>query len=85
VAQFISTYGVDAWLIDNGAFQAPYVTENRWLRQYESAVDNVVQQLAMGPPVLQQAVPLCTATSTEAWTVLDANCVNDFAGSLSDR
>ncbi|MEM9117826.1 MAG: hypothetical protein AAGD09_08080 [Cyanobacteria bacterium P01_F01_bin.56] len=85
VAQFISTYGVDAWLIDNGAFQAPYVTENRWLRQYESAVDNVVQQLAMGPPVLQQAVPLCTATSTEAWTVLDANCVNDFASNLSDR
>lgn len=86
VAKFISTYGVDSWLIENWAFQPSHLTENNWLRQYETAVDYAVQQMATGQPsVLQQAIPVCTLAGTELWTILDANCVNDFAEKLSDR
>jgi len=86
VSKFISTYSVDFWLIDNWAFQPEYIQSHKWLLQYQPMADNAAQILNSGSqPILQQALPLCTLASTEAWTILEASCVDTFAQKMSDR
>lgn len=80
------TYGIDFWLIDKGAFQPTYISNNDWLMQYQPMANDAIALLEQGrQPVLQQAIPLCELASADEWAVLDADCVYTFAEKLSDR
>ncbi|NER81617.1 MAG: hypothetical protein F6K42_19045 [Leptolyngbya sp. SIO1D8] len=73
---FIQTYGIDFWLLDDYAFQATYISNDRWLNQFQPMADEAVLQLSQGrDSVLQQSVAGCKVLRI----VLDADCTARFA------
>ncbi|WP_204138101.1 hypothetical protein [Halomicronema sp. CCY15110] len=76
VAAFIQQYGVDFWLLDHHAFAPTYVSDSKWMRQFQPVADQATEQIAQGQvPIVSQAVQSCAVFERDRWTVLDANCV----------
>ncbi len=84
VSDFIQQYGVDLWLLDHHAFAPNYVSDSKWMRQFQPATDAAAAQITQGQiPVVSQAAETCAVFQHKEWTVLDADCVAQFAQSAS--
>lgn len=84
LANFIYTSGIDLWLVDRAAFQADYLLNHRWRRQFAAASQTAATQLQRGEvPILQRALDRCTVFSGQPWVVAEARCIADFAGALT--
>ena len=72
----IRNYGVDFWLLDRGAFTPGYLTDNSWYRQYQPATAEAIAQLQQGKTsAVSQAMQRCTVFESEAFVVLQAQCI----------
>lgn len=84
VLKATQTYGIDYWLLDNSAYQPDYMLRNDWLLQYQPTANEAMATVGQGAtPVLQQVSLGCVAASSDAWTILDADCVYTAAEKLS--
>ena len=80
VSQFMQTYDVDFWLLDRDAFEADYITENKWLRQFQPVAEESAANLEQGAtPVLEQTIPTCSVLDVNNWIILESQCVANFA------
>lgn len=80
LSDFVDRYEINFWLLDDKAFQATYLTESRWLKQFQPMADDAILTLQEGRvPVLQQSIPGCMVLQTDSGVVLDALCVRKFA------
>ncbi|MBE9129698.1 MULTISPECIES: hypothetical protein [unclassified Coleofasciculus] len=79
VQNFIQRYGVDLWLLEQGAFTPEYVNNNRWIREYESAATDARLSLERGRvPVLVEGMEKCAVFETKGLVVLQAECLFVF-------
>ncbi|MGF1524499.1 MAG: hypothetical protein ACFBSF_19425 [Leptolyngbyaceae cyanobacterium] len=84
VSQFIQNYDIDFWLLDKDAFEADYIAENKWLRQFQPVAEASSASLEQGAvPILEQAIPNCTVLDANAWIILESQCVAQFAADLN--
>ncbi|MEM9001938.1 MAG: hypothetical protein AAGE59_00285 [Cyanobacteria bacterium P01_F01_bin.86] len=83
LSQFIQEYGIDFWLLDKGAFKEAYISENKWLKQFQPIADESATSLQKGRvPVLKRSIRKCSALQAETWIILDGNCLGEFATSF---
>lgn len=76
VEQFITEYGIDFWLIEDGIFTAPYVRTDRWLMQHQPDTNQVLAQLDQGvTPALATVSDRCTVLRLGTLAVLDSACI----------
>jgi hypothetical protein len=73
--QFIQTYGVDYWLIDQASFSRKFLQEE-WVKQYPSAVEAAKQSLRQQrAPALKRLAKRCTVVASGELSLLDARCL----------
>lgn len=76
VQSFIQKYGVDFWLVERTALTPLYITQNRWISQYQPAASSAVASLEQGKtPALASAIERCTDFQTGNFVVLQAECI----------
>ncbi|MEQ9233717.1 hypothetical protein [Coleofasciculus sp. E2-BRE-01] len=76
VQDFIRRYGVDLWLVEQGAFTPEYVMGNRWIQEYEAAATGARLSLQGGGlPVLAAKMERCMVFEGEGLVVLSADCL----------
>ncbi|WP_309143867.1 hypothetical protein [Oscillatoria sp. HE19RPO] len=79
VEQFITEYGIDFWLIEEGAFTVPYLKADRWMMQYQPEANQAIGQLLKGiPPALATVRDRCTVFQLDKFAVLDSTCILTF-------
>lgn len=82
VEQFITEYGIDFWLIEEGAFTVPYLQNDRWIMQYQPQASQAIAQLEEGiPPALATVRDRCTVFHLDQFAVLDSSCILTFKSS----
>ncbi|MEO0758852.1 MAG: hypothetical protein AAFY78_18485 [Cyanobacteria bacterium J06648_16] len=75
---FIETYGVTHWLIEDGSFEPEYISGNKWIRHHQPAADEAITSLGDHPvPVLATTQDVCSVFSGDRYTVLDSQCTLD--------
>ncbi|NJO78245.1 MAG: hypothetical protein HC827_06750 [Cyanobacteria bacterium RM1_2_2] len=73
--QFIQTYGVDYWLIDQDSFSRKFLQEE-WVKQYPSAVEAAKTSLQQQKtPALKRLANRCTVSAAGDLSLLDAKCL----------
>lgn len=72
--QFIQTYNIDYWLIDQDAFDADAL-KREWIRQYPEALDRAIANLKQGKPIVQRRSSQCTVLQVKEWRLLQAQCL----------
>ncbi len=76
VAEFINTYNITFWLLDQAAFNADYLLKNGWFQSYQPATKNAQQQLETGTiPVLANVIEECRRFETNQLVLLSGACV----------
>lgn len=96
VKDFVRTYDIDFWLLDRVAFIREYVSQNRWLRQYEKASEDALDSLEKSkPPFLAKwvvpEIPLsksdrsCMAFENNTLVLLDTSCIFTNTPTSSSR
>jgi hypothetical protein len=74
--QLIEKYGIDFWLIDNGAFTPDYIERNSWRRENPPFSDEAVALLERGNlPALTKVMDKCFVFQSNDRVVLDAKCI----------
>jgi hypothetical protein len=80
VVDFIQQYGVDFWLLDAHAFAPTYVSDSKWMRQFQPAADQATEHIAQGQvPIVSRAAQSCAVFQRDRWVVLAADCVAQVA------
>jgi len=80
VQGFIQRYGVDFWVLDREALSAKYVVDERWVRQHEEIVAEVVTAMQQGNvPALSQGIRQCLVLEVEDLIVLEAACLTELS------
>lgn len=72
--QFLQTYPVDFWLIDNDSFDPDQIPK-QWIRQYPAAIRQARSNLKQGRPIVQQRSRQCTVLQDQDWRLLSAGCL----------
>lgn len=73
--QFVQTYGVDYWLIDQESFSRKFLKEE-WVRQYPTAVKAAEASLQrQRAPALKRLAKRCTVLSANDLSLLEAKCL----------
>jgi hypothetical protein len=73
--QFIQTYSVDYWLIDQESFSRKFLNEE-WIKQYPSAVEAAKDSLQQQrPPAIKRLAKRCTVSAVGELSLLDAKCL----------
>jgi hypothetical protein len=72
--QFIQTYGIDYWLIDQTSFAAGSL-KNQWIRQYPDSLDKAVANLKQHSSIVEQRSEPCTVLQAQNWRLLQAACL----------
>lgn len=76
VQRFIQKYGIDFWLVEHSAVAPNYLAQSRWIRQYQPAANNAINQLAQGTiPALFNLKERCSVFNTGNFVVLQASCI----------
>lgn len=76
IQSFIQKYGVDFWLLEREAFTPSYITQSRWISQYQPAAGEAVARLEQGTsPALTSVRERCSVFETGSFVVLQAECV----------
>lgn len=82
IEQFITEYGIDFWLIEEDAFTASYLKDDRWMMQYQPEASQAIAQLEEGiTPALATVRDRCTVFRTDKFAVLDSACILTFNSS----
>ena len=72
---FIQKYGIDLWLLDQGAFTPEYLANNTWLKQYQPATAQAIARLQQGEtPVLSKLIERCSVFNQD-FVVLLGKCI----------
>jgi hypothetical protein len=72
----IEKYGIDFFLIDQDAFKPEYVSDDKWLQQYQPAAAQAVTALEQEKlPGLMQLRDRCSVFTNDRLFVLDAACL----------
>ncbi len=71
----------DFIIVDQSAFESPYILKNKWLTQwYYSLGQNIEQNLQAGQvPALVQTLDQCSVLETEKLYVLNSDCILDYS------
>lgn len=78
--KFISSYGVDFWMLDRNALTLQYVKDDGWLNQFDS-IPEARLSLEQGKiPALASAMTSCAVFQNEIVVVLDASCIVKLTG-----
>ncbi|NJR57669.1 MAG: hypothetical protein HC769_01655 [Cyanobacteria bacterium CRU_2_1] len=72
--QFIRTYGIDFWLLDQDSFQRKFLRRS-WIKQYPVAMTEALDHLKQGTPILKQLMTRCVVFQEEELTVLSTECI----------
>ncbi len=75
VKTFINKYAVNLWIIERSAFQKEYLTDNRFLKQYQPANIEAIAHLQQGTSAITKIMPLCTVFAEKSLVVLNAECI----------
>ncbi len=78
VKAFINKYAVNLWVIERSAFQKEYLTDNRFLKQYQPANNQAIAHLQEGTPAISKIMPTCTVFEAKGLVVLNAECVAEL-------
>jgi hypothetical protein len=69
-------YKITFWLLENNSFTSEYLTENKWLQQFQPVTKFAEETLSNGQiSALKMAQEKCTIFTTESYTVLDSKCI----------
>lgn len=72
---FLGRYHINFWLLDRAAFSTDYLQDS-WLEQYPESTEPALALLQSGQqPIIQSALPKCTALEGKTWLLLDAKCL----------
>jgi hypothetical protein len=73
---FIQKYGVDYLLVDGDAFTPEYVTNDRWIKQYQPAARDAAERMKQGiVPALERLVEQCSILESKGAVLIPAECV----------
>ena len=73
---FIQKYGVDYLVVDRDAFMPEYVTNDRWIKQYQPAAGDAAERMKQGiVPALERLVERCSILESNGAVLIPAECV----------
>lgn len=73
---FIQQYNVRFIVVETGAFNPIYLSENEWLMQFQPATQEAIAALTQNQvPALATARRRCTTFRADPFTVIDAACI----------
>jgi hypothetical protein len=77
----IQLHSVDFIMVDQAAFDSPYILNNKWLTQwYYSLSQKIEQNLQAGQvPALVQTLTSCSVLETQKLYVLNSSCILDYS------
>jgi hypothetical protein len=75
LANFIRTYGIDFWILDQYRSFDANAPLTSWIRQYPEAIAQARSQLAQGAPALKKLAKSCTVSRDKNLRVLSTACV----------
>ncbi|WP_416670409.1 hypothetical protein [Egbenema bharatensis] len=77
VQQVIQTYGIDFWVVNQSAFKAKYLGENRVFQEYADTSRGIRRQLRQSEerPALERVQEACTAFQNQDFAIVNAGCV----------
>lgn len=75
VKAFINKYAINLWVIERSAFQKDYLTDNRFLKQYQPANTEAIAHLQQGTPAIGKIMQTCTVFEAKNLVVLNAECL----------
>ncbi|NJL39242.1 MAG: hypothetical protein HC899_22695 [Leptolyngbyaceae cyanobacterium SM1_4_3] len=85
VQEFIQQYGIDFWVLDHDALTADYVAGERWVRQHEEVVAEVVATMQQdNVPALARGVEPCSVLEVGGLVVLQADCLAKLSSAPLD-
>lgn len=75
VQSFIEKYGIDFWLVEEGAFTPEYLTRDDWMMQYQPTTNEAIATLQEGKtPALAILRDRCTVFKSDRFFILQASC-----------
>ena len=81
ITRFFEKYRVTYLLLDRLAYTTDYFQTNVWLQQTQPEAITAYTNLTSGnTPVMAQAIERCRVYTSARYVVLDAACVEAFAG-----
>ena len=72
--QFVQTYGVDFWLVDQESFE-PNRLKTQWIRQYPDDLKAALENLKQGQPIVDQRQAQCSVLAEQGWKLLAVDCL----------
>lgn len=85
VQEFIQQYGIDFWVLNHDALTADYVAGERWVRQHEEVVAEVVATMQQdNVPALARGVEPCSVLEVGGLVVLQADCLAKLSSAPLD-
>jgi hypothetical protein len=73
--EFIQTYQIDFWLLEEGTFTPPYIDRDPWMMQYDIAKEAIAQLQQGIVPALAPIGDRCKVFETGRFAVLEASCL----------
>ncbi|ERN41211.1 hypothetical protein KR51_00021850 [Rubidibacter lacunae KORDI 51-2] len=84
ISDFLDTYDISFWLLEDRSFSRDYLSNNSWILQHQPAADEALARLERGEtPVLLTALEQCAVfqDQTRTKTLLDGDCLRIVAES----
>ncbi len=73
--ELIQKYGVDFWLLEANSFQPKYLTRKSWLKSFQPAFDEALDNLQKGKNVaIAELTVSCSVLQTNSLTLLKTDC-----------
>ena len=76
LSNFIDTYGINFWVLDQSKSFDANALLTSWVRQYPEAIAQAQRYLAQGKPTLQKLAKSCTVSRDHDLRVLSATCLS---------
>lgn len=73
--ELVKKYGVDFWLLETNSFQPEYLTDKSWLKSFQPAFDEALNNLQTGEnPALAKLIASCRVFNTNNFILLKTDC-----------
>ncbi|MBE9041832.1 hypothetical protein IQ235_13685 [Oscillatoriales cyanobacterium LEGE 11467] len=73
---FIKTYEIDFWLLENETLTLDYIEKNDWMKQYSKATQQAIKLLEEGrSPAFKSVLERCSKFQLDSFTVVPTECV----------
>ncbi|MGL5081763.1 MAG: hypothetical protein ACRC8A_09780 [Microcoleaceae cyanobacterium] len=73
--QFIQTYGIDFFLVEQSAFTPQFFERNDWMTEFPAGQTALALVQASKIPALSTTINPCLALQYEHFFIMDANCI----------